>query len=109
MWDTEPFSPVSGTVSVVPPDVLQMSGVGTGSKNDWWLPYPDAAYADALKKLIEKEEDEIIAAGYKWGLTDLESKLNPVELSNKQMKQYVGQYGPRRIFIEGDSTTFTTW
>jgi len=60
----------------------------------------DAAYADALKKLIEAEQDEIIVAGYKWGLTDLESKLNPIELSGKQMKAYVGRYGPRRIFIE---------
>jgi len=60
----------------------------------------EAAHADALRKLIEAEEDEQIVAAYQWGLTDLESRLNPIEISSKQMKQYVGQYGPRRIFIE---------
>ncbi|NIO29709.1 MAG: hypothetical protein GTO29_14275 [Candidatus Latescibacteria bacterium] len=58
------------------------------------------AQADALRKLIETEEDEQIIAGYQWGLTDLESRLNPIELTKQQMKQYVGNYGPRRIFIE---------
>jgi hypothetical protein len=60
----------------------------------------DAAHAEALRKLIEAEEDEQIIAGYRWGLTDLESRLNPIELPKKQMEQYVGVYGPRRIFIE---------
>ncbi len=60
----------------------------------------DAARADALRKLIETEEDEQIIARYKWGLTDVESRLNPIELSKKQMMQYVGVYGPRRIFTE---------
>ncbi len=60
----------------------------------------DAARADALRKLIETEKDEQVVAGYKWGVADLESRLHPVELSEKQMKQYVGAYGPRRIFIE---------
>jgi hypothetical protein len=60
----------------------------------------DAARADALRKLIDGEEDEQVIAAYQWGLTDLESRLNPIKLSKKQMKQYVGVYGPRRIFIE---------
>jgi C-terminal processing protease CtpA/Prc len=60
----------------------------------------DAAHADALRKLIETEEDEQIVASYQWGLIDLESRVNPVELSKKQMKQYVGQYGPRRVLID---------
>ena len=49
-WETKPFSPVCGTVSVVPPDVLQMSGIGTGSKNAWWLPYSilDTNYGERL-------------------------------------------------------------
>jgi hypothetical protein len=60
----------------------------------------DAARIDALNKLIEKEKDEQIIARYRWSLTDLESRLNPIKLPEKQMKQYVGVYGPRRIFIE---------
>jgi hypothetical protein len=60
----------------------------------------EVAHADALRKLIESEEDEQTVASYQWGLTDLESRLNPIELTKKQMKQYVGAYGPRRISVE---------
>jgi hypothetical protein len=60
----------------------------------------DVAHADALHKLMEKEENERIDAVYRWSLADLESRLNPVVLSKEQMKRYVGRYGPRRIFIE---------
>ncbi len=60
----------------------------------------DAARVDALRKLIETEKDEQILAGYRWSSTELESRLNPIKLSKTQMMQYVGIYGPRRIFIE---------
>lgn len=60
----------------------------------------EAAQADALRKLVEKEEDEQIAGDYKWALSELESRLNPQKLSEEQMKDYVGVYGPRRILME---------
>lgn len=60
----------------------------------------EVARADALRKIIEKEKNKEIVAGYRWALTDLESRLKPVKLSEKQMKQYVGGYGPRRIVME---------
>lgn len=60
----------------------------------------DAARADALRKLTEKEEDERIAAAYRWYLVDAESRLDPTDLPEKKMKEYVGSYGPRRIFLE---------
>ncbi len=60
----------------------------------------EAAHADALRKLLEAEEDERFKAGLEWALRDLDSRLNPIELSKKQMKKYVGHYGPRRIFID---------
>ena len=60
----------------------------------------DVARADALRKLVESEKDERTKAGYQWALADLESRLNPIALSDKQMKQYVGRYGPRRISME---------
>jgi hypothetical protein len=60
----------------------------------------EAAHADALRKLIETEEDERFKAGLEWALEDINSRLDPVEISSKQKKQYVGTYGPRRIFID---------
>jgi hypothetical protein len=60
----------------------------------------DAAHADALKKLAESEEDTSVAAWHRWHLKDVESRLHPVALSKKQMEQYVGGYGPRRVFMD---------
>jgi hypothetical protein len=60
----------------------------------------EAAHADALRKLLETEEDERFKYGLEWALLDLDSRINPIEISSKQKKTYVGTYGPRRIFIE---------
>ncbi len=59
MWQTNPFSPVCGKAEILKADtsppgpaqgVIQMSGIGTGSKNAWWLPYSilDANYGERL-------------------------------------------------------------
>jgi len=61
----------------------------------------ETAHADALRKLVEAEEDEIYRAGLEWALLDVETRLNPVSISQKEMKKYVGRYGPRRIYIDG--------
>jgi len=63
----------------------------------------DAAHADALRKLLEVEEDEQIKAMFQWGIVELEAKLNPLVLSEKELKQYTGSFGPRRVFFEDDS------
>ncbi len=60
----------------------------------------EAAHADALRKLIEAEQDEQYKASLQWGLIDLESRLAPPELSAGEMEAFVGQYGPRRIYVE---------
>jgi len=76
---------------------------GTGVVPDIAVPSEqalEAAHADALRRLIESEPDERFQAAFAWSLTDLESRLEPVEISQEQMAQYVGTYGPRRIFVE---------
>ena len=60
----------------------------------------DAAHADALRKLMETEEDEQIRTAYAWALDFVAARLNPVELGLAQMEAYVGAYGPRRIVLE---------
>jgi hypothetical protein len=59
-----------------------------------------AAHADALRKLIDAEEDEEYKATLSWALEDLESELKPTTISMEQMQEYVGRYGPRRVFLE---------
>jgi hypothetical protein len=60
----------------------------------------EAAHADALRKFIEAEEDEPYKASLQWALLDLESRLDPIVLTEEQMMEFTGQYGPRRVFIE---------
>lgn len=61
----------------------------------------EAAHADALRKLIESEKDDVYKSGLEWALADVESRISPVSLSAKEKKKYVGRYGPRRVFIDG--------
>lgn len=60
----------------------------------------DAAHADALARLIENEEDDQFRARLEWDKLEIDSRLEPREISREQMDEYVGQYGPRRIFVE---------
>jgi hypothetical protein len=60
----------------------------------------ETAHADALRKLLEKEEDDQFKQWYEWALQDLDSRLHPMEISKKEMQEYVGSYGPRRIFFD---------
>jgi len=61
------------------------------------------AHADALRRLIEVERDERIKATLQWALEDVASRMHPLSLSRQQLKEYVGTYGPRRIFLEKDT------
>ena len=60
----------------------------------------EAAHADALRKLTAAEQDTEIKAGYEWALQEVENRLAPVKITGKQMKEYTGVFGPRRVFIE---------
>jgi hypothetical protein len=63
----------------------------------------EAAHADALRKFIAGETDERYRISLDWALEDLDSRLCPVTLTAEQMREYVGQYGPRRVFFEDGS------
>ncbi|MBU0742034.1 S41 family peptidase [bacterium] len=66
----------------------------------------EAAHADALRRLIEDEADERYKARLQWALVDVDSRIDPIALTEKQMKEYAGQYGPRRIFIENGALLY---
>jgi len=57
-------------------------------------------YADALKKLMDSEEDEVLRGQYEWALLDVESRRDPVTLPTDALEELVGGYGPRRITME---------
>jgi hypothetical protein len=76
---------------------------GVGVTPDIEVPQKDAldvAYKEALKKILEKSDDERIKAEVEWTIADLEAKLNPVEVGPEILKKYAGVYGPRTITFE---------
>ncbi|MDH4223709.1 MAG: S41 family peptidase [candidate division Zixibacteria bacterium] len=86
------INPISGT-----------NWEGTGITPDIEVPQEkalDVAHLKALEKLLEKTEDPQRQAAFKWAIEGLKVKLNPVTLEESQLKIYVGQYGPRKIWIE---------
>jgi len=60
----------------------------------------DRAHAEALSKLMDEETDEGILASYRWARVGLEARLNPITLTEKKLKDYVADYGPRRVFLK---------
>ena len=86
------INPISGTNwegTGVEPDIK--------TTNDKAL---DVAYSEALKKLLDNETNERIKNDRTWHLTTLEARLNPMELSEDALKEYVGTYGPRKVTLE---------
>ncbi|MFZ5979502.1 MAG: S41 family peptidase [Candidatus Zixiibacteriota bacterium] len=66
----------------------------------------DMAYLEALKKLLEKETNENIKNRLTWKITDLEAKLNPFEISEAVLREYVGTYGPRKVTLDNGSLLY---
>ena len=54
----------------------------------------------ALDSLFATETDEYIRFKLDWVKKGIDVKVNPLELEQKIMKQYVGQYGVRRITLK---------
>lgn len=61
----------------------------------------DVSYLEALKKLEQETDNPDRKAQLKWVMEGLQVKLNPVSAPESQLQAYVGQYGPRKIWIDG--------
>jgi len=61
-----------------------------------------AAQMDAMKRFKEKLASPDDSLAVAWTLAELECLMHPLTLSKDELGQYVGTYGPRRIFVEGD-------
>ena len=65
-----------------------------------------AAHVDAIKKLEEKAKDEDEKAVLAWARAGIERELSPYAPSAKELKQYMGVYGPRKFFVEGSKLVY---
>ncbi len=86
------INPISGT-----------NWEGTGITPDIEVPQEkalDVAHLKALEKLLEKAKDPQREAELKWAIEGKKVLLNPVKIEPKNLKIYVGQYGPRKIWME---------
>jgi hypothetical protein len=60
----------------------------------------DVAHLEALNKLVEREKDPDRKAQLQWAVDGKKVILNPVTVEMSQLQAYVGQYGPRKLWIE---------
>ncbi|MGB2696764.1 MAG: S41 family peptidase [Candidatus Zixiibacteriota bacterium] len=60
----------------------------------------DVAHLEALSKILEKTEDPGRKAQLQWAVDGKKVILNPITIEPGKLQAYVGQYGPRRIWIE---------
>ncbi len=59
----------------------------------------DVAVYEATKSLLAKADDEDRRQALQWTLDGLKAKHSPVTISQAEMQEYVGTYGPRKIFV----------
>lgn len=86
------INPISGT-----------NWEGTGIEPHIQVPEDQAlevARMEAMKKIVEKTDDEERKAYLQWDIDFLNATLNPAEVNEKLLKEYAGNYGPRRIWYE---------
>jgi hypothetical protein len=59
------------------------------------------AYVMALEKILKKTNDENMTFQLNWALDDLRATLDPVDVDTVTLKKYAGEYGERKITLEG--------
>jgi hypothetical protein len=64
------------------------------------------AHLDALKKLEENTEDAVAKAALAWARTAVESEIGAYAPTAKELKEYVGTFGPRKFFMEGSKLIY---
>ena len=82
--------------------ITKTSWEKVGVKPDIETPAGDAlkiAHVEAVKKVIGKNPDENIKRDLKWYLTAVEAQLNPLILSENDLREYTGIYAGGRYAI----------
>lgn len=65
----------------------------------------DTSHRHAVDQLIEEAPSED-RFDLEWAKQDLMARFEPVTLDREELKAYVGDYGPRHIYFEGDQLTY---
>jgi hypothetical protein len=81
---------------------------GTGVEPDVKVSKDDAfdvAYKMALEKRLENETLEELKNEVAWTLEGIKAKQEPYTFDSKKLKEYAGQFGPRKITVE-DGTLY---
>lgn len=60
----------------------------------------EKAYLMALEKILEKSQDDDQRFKATWAIDAARAKLEPVNLDEKSLEKYVGEYGERKITYE---------
>ena len=77
---------------------------GTGIEPDIKVPADQAlstARIEAMKKLMEREQNALKKSRLTWVLRGLEAEKNPVTLDERTLQSYAGTYGSRKVRLEG--------
>lgn len=78
--------------------ITQTNWEGTGVKPDVEVPAAqalDRAMMEILEELVEQGDESA-----RWGLINLKSRMNPMELSTEQLSEYAGQYTDRELQMD---------
>jgi hypothetical protein len=82
--------------------ITQTNWEGTGVEPDVKVAREEAydvAYEMALESLLEKETMDEIKNAIAWKLDALKAEREPYHLDEKDMKAYIGEFGPRKITL----------
>jgi len=82
---------------------------GTGVKPDIEVPASDAlfiAQQKALEKLAQKDVNNLHSI-YPWLLTSLNIKQKPLNIEEKQLKEYTGTYGSKSVILKDGKLLFS--
>jgi hypothetical protein len=89
--------------------LTQSDWEGKGIEPDIAVPSGKAmnvAYEAALKEILRSNVERSEKHEMEWALMDVQARLNLVALDESALKEYVGEYGERRIKVEKDCLVY---
>ncbi|UCE42419.1 MAG: S41 family peptidase [Candidatus Aminicenantes bacterium] len=60
----------------------------------------DIAYKEALETILQSDKNASKRYEREWALMEADARLNPVSLDEASLQEFVGAFGPRKIFLE---------